>query len=411
MKLNAWQSDVAESSQRFKVVIAGRRAGKTYLSIRQICYHAREPNKDIFYITSSYRAAKMIVWKPLKKRLLELRWAKKINESELSITLKNGSTIALKGSEDPDKLRGVSLSYCVIDEAAQCTPELWYEVIRPALADQQGGALFISTPLGKSNWTYELYCQQEKNPTVWRSWQVTTAQGGNVTLEEIEAAKQDMSERQFRQEFMATWEDAASKVAWNFDRATHVKPCVNPDTSVIHVGMDFNRNPIVASVAVLIGSTLHAIDEIQIYGSNTDEMADEIKNRYPNSKVFVYPDPSGSRQQTSSGGRSDHSILQNRGFIIKAPHKHDPVRDRINAINARFRTADGKNHLFVAPNCKNTVNSLDKHTFKEGTQIPDKDTGQDHMFDAISYMVAYLFPVKKQIAIPPSASWGHKITI
>ena len=174
--------------------------------------------------------------------------------------------------------------------------------------------------------------------------------------------------------------------------------------------MDFNRSPLVASIAVQKGEQLWAIDEIQIFGSNTDEMCDEIQNRYPKSKIFVYPDPSGGRQQTSSGGRSDHSILANRGFVVKAPRKHDPVKDRINAINARFRAADGKNHLFIDPKCKNTINSLDKHTFKEGTQVPDKDSGEDHMFDAISYMVAYMYPIRRTVTTPTAQSWGHKLS-
>ena len=161
MKLSAPQQLVADDHHRFKVVIAGRRFGKTFLSIRQLCWEARIPNKEIFYITSSYRAAKMIVWRPLKKRLLDLRWVKKINESELSITLKNNSTISLKGAENPDSLRGPSLSYCVIDELAEVDSDLFFEVIRPALSDQEGGAMFIGTPKGRNNWAYDLFCMRE----------------------------------------------------------------------------------------------------------------------------------------------------------------------------------------------------------------------------------------------------------
>ena len=158
MKLSEPQQTIASNTNRFKVVVAGRRFGKTFLSIREICYQAKEPNREVFYVTTSYRAAKMIVWKPLKRKLLDLRWVQKINESELSILLKNGTTISLKGAEDPDKLRGVSLSYCVVDEAAECKLEaLWGEILRPALADQQGGALFIGTPKGKNNPFYDLY--------------------------------------------------------------------------------------------------------------------------------------------------------------------------------------------------------------------------------------------------------------
>ena len=337
----------------------------------------------------------MIMWKPLKNRLLDLRWVSKINESELSIQLINGSTIELKGTEDPNRLRGVSLDYVVIDEAAECKlEELWGEIVRPALADRQGGALFIGTPKGKGNQFYDMYVQAQNTPG-WNSWQFTTIEGGFVTPEEVDAAKQDMSERQFRQEFLATFETYENRVAWAFERDTHIQSLPNPNTSVLEVGLDFNRNPIHATISVRQGEDIYVIDEISMYSSDTDELVEEIKSRYPNSKVFVYPDPSGSRKQTSSGGRSDHIILENAGFIVKSPRKHDPVRDRINAINARFRTAAGKNHLFIDPKCKATINSLDKHIFKEGTGIPDKDTGFDHAFDALSYHVAFVFPLKK----------------
>ena len=338
----------------------------------------------------------MILWKPLKNRLLDLRWASKINESELSIQLVNGSTISLKGSEDPNRLRGVSLDYAVIDEAAEVhLEELWGEILRPALSDKQGDAMFIGTPKGKGNPFYDLYVQAKTTPG-WAAWQYTTMDGGFVKPEEIEAARQDMSERQFRQEFLATFETYENRVAWAFDRDSNIRSLPNPDTKTIYVGLDFNRNPIHATISVQLGEDIYVIDEISMFSSDTDELVEEIKNRYPTSKVFVYPDPSGSRKQTSSGGRSDHTILQNAGFIVKSPRAHDPVRDRINAINARFKTASGENHLFIDPKCKITINSLDKHVFKEGTGIPDKDTGYDHAFDALSYHVAYVFPVKRE---------------
>ena len=404
MKLSIPQRKIADDPARFKVVVAGRRFGKTYLSMREICYRARMPNQEIFYITSSYRAAKMILWKPLKHKLLDLKWVKKINESELSILLKNGSTISLKGSEDPDKLRGVSLSYAVIDEAGECKLDiLWGEIVRPALADQQGGALFIGTPKGKSNPFYDLYTQAKTIKT-WSAHQYTTADGGFVTQEEIEAAKQDMSQKQFNQEFLATFESYENRVAWAFDRDKNVKQAPDLPMDMLHIGVDFNRNPITATVGIQAGATMWIIDEVVIFSSNTDELCDEIKNRYSKSKILVYPDPSGSRQQTSSSGKSDHAILANAGFIVRAPRKHDPVKDRINAINARFCTASGERHLYIAPTAKYTIESLEKYTYKPGTQIPDKDK-YDHVFDALSYSIAYLYPIKRTITPQPQQRW------
>lgn len=383
--------------------------GKTFLAIREMCYQARLPNRLIWYVTSSYRAAKMIAFKELKQRLIDLNWVRKINESELSVTLKNNTTIALKGADNFQSLRGIKLSYCVIDEAAQVQSDAFYEVIRPALADSQGGVLFISTPLGKNNWTFDLYNKEKEDPVNWKSWQFTTLEGGFVSDEEIEQARQDMSEKQFNQEFNATFESFGDQVAWAFNRDENIKELPNADLRTIYIGMDFNVAPINAAIMVREGEDLYIIDEIQMYSSNTDELATEIKRRYPNSKVFVYPDPSGAARKTSANGHTDFTILTNAGFNVKAPRRHDPVRDRINALNARLRSADGKNHLFVSKRCKYSIESLEKYCFKPGTQIPDKDSGFDHMFDAISYCVAFIFPLQRVQEPFVPERWGQKI--
>jgi hypothetical protein len=414
MKLSRPQTVIAKDPSRFKVAVCGRRFGKTYLSMREICFRAAQPNREIFYITTSYRAAKMILWKPLKRQLLDLRWAKKINESELSILLKNNTTISLKGSEDPDKLRGVSLDYAVIDEAAETHLEtLWGEIVRPALADRQGGALFIGTPKGKANPLYDIYTfANDPVNKDWAAFQYTTLEGGFVPPEEVEAARRDMSERQFRQEFLATFESYENRVAWSFDRETNIidEP-QDLDTRILHIGMDFNVNPATAVIAVKQDDRLICFDELHVYSSNTDEIAEEIQNRYPKSKIFVYPDPAGAQRKTSAGGKTDHTILENRGFIVKAPRRHDPVRDRINATNARLKSADGVSHLFITKSCKYTIESLDKHTFKQGTGIPDKDSGYDHQFDALSYMVAYLYPIRKAVDTTDQPQrWGVAIS-
>ena len=409
MKLSAPQEIIAQDPHRFKVVIAGRRFGKTFLSIRQLCFAAKEPNREVFYITSSYRSAKMIVWKPLKRRLLDLRWAAKVNESELSITLKNGSTISLKGAENPDSLRGPSLSYCVIDEVAEVDSDLFYEVIRPALADQQGGAMFIGTPKGKGNWSYDLFTMEEQHSD-WKSWQFKTVDGGWVKPEEIAAARQELDARTFRQEFEATFETFEGVVAYNFSREHNIKTLTNPDTRTLHIGMDFNTSPVTAAVYVQQGKEMYQIDEVHMLNSNTAEMAQEISRRYPTSKIICYPDPSGQQRKTSASGATDFTILRNAGFEVKAPRAHNLVRDRVNSYNARLCSSDGIRHLFIDPKCKYTIESLEKFCYKEGTQIPDK--GQwDHMFDAASYCIDYMFPIKRDRDPDQQQPqrWGHAL--
>jgi hypothetical protein len=413
MPLSLAQQTVANDNHRFKVVVAGRRFGKTHLAIRELCYHARDPNKEVWYVAPTYRQSKQIVWRKLKHKLQDLRWAKKINESELTITLKNNSTISLKGADNADSLRGVGLDFVCLDEFADIDEDAWYEVLRPTLADKQGRAMFIGTPKGIGNWAHDLYTMPEENPD-WASFQYTTIDGGNVKPEEIEAAKRDLDERTFRQEFLATFETYSGRIYYSFDRKQNCEPPISGDLdlTVLYTGWDFNIDPMSVVIAVRKGDTLYVIDEIRMYSSNTQEAVDEIRQRYPKSKIYAYPDPAARQRKTSAGGSTDVTILQNAGFVVKVPHVHTPVRDRINAVNSRLCDAKGIRHLFFHPRVKYTIEGLERHTYKEGTSTPTKDEGYDHMMDALGYMVDYLFPIRKDYGeIKQPTRWGHQIGV
>lgn len=409
MPLSVPQQTIANCSTRFVTVVAGRRFGKTHLSIRQLCYHAKDPNREVWYVAPTYKQAKQIVWRKLKHKLQDLRWARKINESELTITLKNGSVISLKGADNADSLRGVGLDYLVMDEFADIDPEAWYEVLRPTLADKQGGALFIGTPKGLGNWAHDLYNMPTENPEQWSSFQYTTVDGGNVKAEEIEAARRDLDERTFRQEFLASFETYAGRIYYAFDRKQNVREITDINTTMIYIGVDFNIDPMSAVIAVRMGDILYVFDEIRMFSSNTQELVAEVQARYPNSKVWAYPDPASRQRKTSAGGATDFTILQNAQWIVKAPNAHTPIRDRINAVNSRLCDSTGVRHLYISPKCKYTIEGLERHTYKEGTTQPDKDSGYDHQMDALGYLVDYMFPVRRDIAPQAPQRWGHKL--
>ena len=414
MALSRPQKQVSEDATRFRVVIAGRRFGKTHLAIRELCWHAREPGKDVWYVAPSYKMARQIVWKKLKNKLQDLNWVEKTNETELTIVLRNGSSIALKGSDNYDSLRGVGLDFIVLDEFADIDPDAWFETLRPTLSDKQGRALFIGTPKGIGNWAHDIYQNQVEDPEHWRSWQFTTIDGGRVPQTEIDQARRDLDTRTFRQEYLATFETFAGRIYYSFDRASNVVdagPVTERDTQAIHIGMDFNIDPMSAVIAIRKDDLLYVIDEIRMYSSNTQEIAQEIHSRYPKSKIWVYPDPASRQRKTSAGGQTDLTILQNAGFLVKSPNSHTPVRDRINAVNSRLCDSTGMHKLFISPQCRHTIEGLERHVYKEGTSQPDKDSGYDHMMDALGYMVDYLFPVRRDRdpdAVLPQR-WGHRI--
>ena len=408
MSLSQPQLTIVGAPQRFKVVIAGRRFGKTHLSIRELARNARLPGRTVWYVAPTYRQAKMITWKKLKQRLVDLRWVSKINETELTLELKNTSSISLKGADNHDSLRGIGLDYLVIDEFADVDPDAWYETLRPTLSDREGHALFIGTPKGL-NWAHDLYAMQTEFPDEWRSFQYTTLEGGNVKAEEIEAARRSLDERTFRQEYEATFETFSGRVYYAFDRKRNLKEYSDDLPRELHVGIDFNVDPICAVIAVKLKDTLHVIDECRIYGSNTDELVQEIRNRYNKKQIIAYPDPAGAQRKTSAGGRTDHTILRNAEFRVLAPHSHNPVRDGVNAVNAKLLSSAGITSLYIAPQCKYVIECLEKFTYKEGTSLPDKDSGFDHMADALRYMVDYLFPIRRITEPQPKQIWTHRL--
>jgi hypothetical protein len=357
--------------------------------------------------------AKQIVWDKLKYRLMDLNWVKKTNESDLSIELINGSKIYLRGADNYDSLRGVGLDFVVLDEFAMIDEKAWTEVIRPTLSDTGGSALFISTPMGQGNWAYNLYQKYLEDPDNWASFQYTSLDGGRIPKEEIEQAQRDLDARTFRQEYLASFETYAGRIYYNFDRASSVidaEPAEH-DTSVLYIGIDFNIDPMSAVIAIRKDNDLCIIDEIRMFSSNTAEIVAEINSRYPKSKIWVYPDPAARQRKTSAGGTTDLTILQNAGYIVKAPNGHTPVRDRINAVNSRLCDSTGVRHLFVTKSCKYTIEALERQVYKEGTSQPDKDGGYDHMNDALGYLVDYLFPVRRDIdpALLEPQRWGHRL--
>lgn len=399
VQLSRPQALVAQSRSRFRVLVAGRRTGKSFLS-RFILYQRARSNPDniCWYVAPTYRMARQIMWKDLKNHVPPHEILKK-DETDLRIELINGSIIALRGADNPDSLRGVGLDFLVIDEIQDVNPETWTAVLRPALADKNGRAVFCGTPKGY-NWFYDLFTGADEQPD-WQAFRFKTIEGGRVAPSEIEAARRSMDERLFRQEFEASFETQGGRVYHAFERSFNMAECEDIG-GTLHIGMDFNINPMSAVVCVEAGPEIWAIDEISIQDANTDMMAQEIKMRYGNRHIAVYPDPSGKARKTSAAvGQTDFSILEGYGFDVIAPNKAPPIVDRINEVNAMLCNSDGERKLFIDYRCKHLIKSLEGLIYKEGTNMPDKASGLDHMADALGYLIHEMRPIDNNQAVGP----------
>lgn len=398
LSLHKGQMSVYQDNTRFKVVVAGRRWGKTQLAKTEIIREAKRPRRKIWYVAPTYRMAKQIMWDELKAAIPRA-WIKRVHETLMLIELINGTQIECKGADKPDTLRGVGLSLVVLDEYQDMKPDTWHKVLRPTLARDRGNAIFIGTPKGFAN-IYEVYRYGlEGGPKSWRSWQFPTRTSPFIPLEEIEAARAEMDPRDFRQEFEASFENMSGRVYYAFDRQIHVsdKVAFNPQLP-IWIGQDFNVDPMATVILQpQPNGQVWAVDEIYLSNSNTLEVCEEIERRYwqYDKQIVVYPDPA-CVNRGSARGESDLDIFREKGFHrIKYRRKHPERKARFAAVNRMLRDARGQVRFYVSPNCKNLIDSFEQTLYRPGSVEIDKTAGMEHITDGLGYCLELEFPTRK----------------
>ena len=211
IELLPWQQEVWNDETRFKIVAAGRRTGKSRLAAWMLILRALQTEKGhVFYVAPTQGQARDIMWQTLLELGNPVIVSSHINNLQLKLV--NGATKSLKGADRPETMRGVSLRFLVLDEYADMKPEVFEQILRPALADQKGDALFIGTPMGRNHF-YDLYQYGElgDDPT-YKTWHFTSYSNPLLDSEEIDVAKKSMSSYAFRQEFMASFEARGSEM-------------------------------------------------------------------------------------------------------------------------------------------------------------------------------------------------------
>jgi hypothetical protein len=216
-ELLRWQKEVFNSPSRFKIVAAGRRCGKSRLSAITLLIEGLNcpEGAAVMYIAPTLGQARAIIWDLIHDLGRQVIKSSHINN--LEITLINGRKIMIRGADNPDSLRGMSLTYVVLDEVAFIKQDIWEKVIRASLSDRKGRALFISTPSGR-NWFYDIYkLGMEETDEEWRSWHYTTKDNETIDPKEIDAAERTLSSFAFKQEYLSSFDNAGSDVfkeAW-----------------------------------------------------------------------------------------------------------------------------------------------------------------------------------------------------
>lgn len=392
IKLHRTQLEVAKDKHRFRVVCAGRRWGKSVLSRMIVLKWAAEKPGLYWIVSPTFVMGKDIHWKQGFNVEIPTKWIAKKNEADLEIVLANGSRIALKSAENPDRLRGVKLSGLVVDEIAflRDWDRIWEEALRPTLTDLQAPALFISTPRGY-NAFYDLWRRGQENDPDWKSWRFTTYDNPFVPREEIDQAKNELDEDAFAQEYLAEFKKFTGLVYKDFSREKHVIAPIElgPDWT-FYRAIDFGwaHPTAVLFVAVDPKGIVYIYDEIYQTGLQTPDLANLINQKSAHRHFAA--------TVADSAQASDIAELQKYGLAISPVKKTSGSRDedwstfRIRKVSEKLR--NGK--LFVFENCQNTIWEFENyryHEVREGNTVQERPMKvNDHAMDALSYMVVTL---------------------
>lgn len=386
VELLPWQQEVWADETRFKIIAAGRRTGKSRLAAWTLIINALQADKGhVFYVAPTQGQARDIMWNTLLELGHPVITSSHINN--LQIKLINGATISLKGGDRPETMRGVSLKYLVLDEYADIKPSVWEEILRPALADQKGSAMFIGTPMGRNHF-YELfkYAEMTDDPT-YKAWHFTSYDNPLLDPEEIDVAKKSMSSYAFRQEFMASFEAKGSemfKEEWvqvadkaSFEGDYYIAIDLAGFQDVSKKRSKNSRLDNTSMAVVLVGEQGWFVEDI-IYGRWTlDETANKIINAVKKYRPVSVGIERGIAKQAVMSPLTD--MMKRNSFFFRVEeltHGNQKKTDRIMwALQGRF-----EHGLVTIKKAEWNSKFLD-----ELFQFPDPLT-HDDLVDSLAYI-------------------------
>lgn len=378
MELTPAQNKIAESQARFRVVNCGRRFGKTTEACEEIKGKALGKPSRICYIAPTYQQARDIAWEQFKKELYPITIQANESRLELRVKTQDGgeSIIFLRGWESVETLRGQRFDFLVIDEIASMRNFWmnWQEVLRPTLTDSKGEALFISTPKGFNHF-YDLYNLEAKDKD-YQSFHFTTYDNPFIPKEEIDKARQELTEDRFAQEYLADFRKTEGLVYKEFSRELHLY-----DKDVqgeLLGGVDFGfTNPAAVLQIVKDKDAVYWVkDEWYKTGRTEPQIAEYVASCKFNR---VYPDPENP---------SAIEALNQKGIrIVEVVKGKDSVMSGVNRVREMFKS----NRLKIHRSCINLISELETYSYPEkqgGHNLQENPVKEnDHALDALRYVI------------------------
>lgn len=384
----------------------GYGSGKTYIGARKAFRKLMQDTSCLGFIgANTYKSLHQIVLKEFTGFLRQLGieyvygsrpkwWRSPYDSHDGILSLRPGGQVACWSLDNPSSYDGLTIGWYWIDETKDTSKEAFDILQARRRAKHETGTQGIVTtiPDGTDQWLYDYYITGNRK-VIYLS---TEDNKNNLEQGYIDRIKAQYDEKLLAEKLHGRFiVKNAGQVYYAFTDA-NIKEIPMLPIIPLHVGQDFNVSKMCSVVFQYIDSNvIAAVDEVILRNSNTFELAHELKKRYPDhykaGNIYIYPDASGANR-ASNASQTDFEILRNNGFKILAKNANPPVRDRLNAVNARFKNGSGQIGCYVSSKCKELITDLKKVKFTHKGEIDKSDIELTHATDAAGYFIYFKFP-------------------
>lgn len=406
---------------KYRAYVAGYRAGKTWSGAAAKCRQAWEkPGKLLGYFAPTYPLIRDIFYPTIEAVAHDWGLRSQINTGNKEIHLFNGrqyrSTIICRSMENPSNIIGFSISDALVDEIDTMTlgkaQDAWRKIIaRLSQKGEEPGGIDVTTTPEGFHFTWLTWVKAVRDrPELAKFYGMIQASthenAANLPPDYIASLLASYPEQQIQAYLNGQFVNLRQgRVYTEYDRELNrSRERVQPGEPIF-VGMDFNIGKMAAVIHVKRDGQPHAVDEVA-NGLDTPSMIKTLQDRYwtyrggdfeRTRQIRIYPDSTGKNRTRVGAGLNDIALLEQAGFLVSAPKANPPVRDRVTAMNAMFRNAEGARRYFVNDDtCPTYAECLEQQAYDDKGE-PDKGSDQDHHPDAGGYFISRDYPVRKPV--------------
>lgn len=376
-----------KSNAAFRALVGGYGSGKSMASVMEAILCSLEtPGAPGILVAPTFQMLRDTLYPMLISTLEKMDVEFTEARSEFKVKLPWGSEVWFKSGDAPDRMRGSSLAWAGLDEAAYMPREV-FEIAASRLRHPSAKKprLFITTTPEGYNWLWEEFCEKHKNHPEYALIRARTIDNPHLPAFYVERLKDVYSGPFLKQYLDGEFVCATEGLVFpQFSRSLHLKAQKYDASLPVLCGMDFNVDPMTCVVGQLHGEDLFLLKEIVLPHSSTEEMAPILRREFP--EAMVYADYTG-RARNHVTGKSDLDLLREFGFSVKT-RRIAHVKDKLHAVNRRLRNAlSDETTLYFHPEMKKTISSFEKLTWDSEGRGVDKRHGHDHLADCVAYLV------------------------